>query len=103
MKGWGGVNPCPFASRGAGGGGVNPCPFASREGLGGGGAALRQQCLGFRVIKYTNRDPAWRPSLATPQGCPSRSARACMVSLALDGAHSPLEREGWWAGLGFRV
>ena len=26
-----------------------------------------------------------------------------MVSLALDGAHSPTEGEGWWAGLGFGV
>ena len=49
---------------------------------------------------------AWRPSLATPQGCgrqPLQPSKPAKVSLALESAHLPTVGEGWWAGLGFRV
>ena len=73
---------------------ANPCrtrvhleAASSREGLS--GEPLSGPCLATK--------------LGDPSGVvagPSSSARACMVSLALDGAHSPIEGEGWWAGLG---
>ena len=54
----------------------------------------RALLMWFRVIKYLSGtmlgDQARRPLRGAVAG-PSRSARACMVSLALDGAHSPLE------------
>ena len=77
-------------------GSPNPCPFASREGLGGpqplsnwrppcpiGGLGVgnlaRAILSGLGLLIYTDT-MAWRPSLATPQGCGRQAlqpSRAC--------------------------